>query len=695
MVRRSAWWWVAGAGFLVTLGALLAYFAFLPDEALARADQLGSVGSLITGVVALLISVASARKAIPSQGRRPPRARAAPPSIWNVPLRNRMFLGRDSLLDALRERLRGGGTAVVQALHGMGGVGKTQLAIEYAHCFSAEYDLVWWFAAEKTELIGDQYLTLAIEADLVLPEADAKAAFRKVRAHLRERGRWLLLFDNAEEPAQLRPWLPGGPGHVVITSRNPSWGEVGAPVPVDVFTRSESITLLRARLPHLDERDADRLAEALGDLPLGVAQAAGTIAETGMTIAEYEAALAAKASQVLAESPPPTYPVPLAAAIQISADRLTAEDPTAGDALQLCAWLAPEPIPVSLLAHAQDTPLALHRAIGRIARFGLARVDADRGLQLHRLTQAILRDLSGVDTRSRAEALLVAAGPKDGADPEHWPTWAWLVPHILALDPAESTNTGMRDLACRMLWYLLNRGDTRTALHLAGHFRDRWLIRYRPDDQAVLWATNHLAEAHRDLGEHAEARPLYAEVYARHRRIYGDDHAFTLTSANNLAIGLHNVGDPEAARDLHQDTLARRRRVLGPDHPNALTSANSLANILRDLGNLQSARDLHQDTLDRRRRILGPDHLRTLRTASSLADDLRIMGDLDAARELQQDTLDRQRRVLGPHHSDTLESAANLAKILRALGQTKAAQKLERDTAARRRRQALDAALND
>jgi tetratricopeptide (TPR) repeat protein len=693
-VRRSVWWWVAGAAFVITVGAVLAYLAFQPDQTLTRANELGSVGSVITGAAGLLVTIASLRIATSHQDRQSPGKAISSRKVWNAPIRNRMFLGRDQVLDAMRNRLQDDGTAVVQALHGMGGVGKTQLAIEYAHRFSAEYDLVWWFAAEKPELISDQYLTLAIEAGLVSHDEDTKTAVGRVKAYLHERSRWLLLFDNAEDPAQLVPWLPVGTGHVVITSRNPEWGEVAAPVSVDVFSRDESISLLRARLPHLTDDHADRLAVALGDLPLALAQAAGTIAETGMTAAEYEAALAAKASQVLAESPPPTYPLPLAAAVRVSADRLAVEEPTSAFLLQLCAWLAPEPIPVRLLVNVGESQLAVHLAIGRIARLGLARVDSSGELQFHRLTQAILRDSAAPDTRTRVEDLLVAAGPENGSDPQYWPTWAWLVAHILALDPAESNSTPMRDLACNMVWYLLNRGDTRTARDLAAHFRERWLARYGADDQAVLWASNHLAQAYRDLGDYEKARPLDEEVYARYRTIHGDDHVYTLTSANNLANILRHLGEISAARDLHEDTFNRRRQVLGDNHPNTLTSANNLADILRELGELQAARDLHQDTLSRRRQALGDNHLRTLRTANSLAEDLWELGELQAARDLHQDTLSRRRQALGDDHSDTLESASNLALTLRALGETKVAIKLEKETAVRRRRLALEHAVS-
>jgi hypothetical protein len=635
-----------------------------------------------------------------STGAEPPRERSGRRVWGNVPARNAAFTGREELLGAVRGALLSDDRTVVQALRGMGGVGKTQLAIEYAHRFAGEYDVVWWINAEQSSLIGEQFALLAArlgcgEQGLPLP-----LLRQSVLNELRDRQSWLLVFDNPESPEDIADWLPGGAGHVLITSRSNGWAEIALPVEIGPLARAESVTILRGRVRTLTDSEADRVAAAVGDLPLAVAQAAGYLAETAMPADEYVSLLAERAAEMLDEGRPSSYRLSLAAVVRLAVDHLRSQDPAAAELAGGCAFLAAEPIPgpwfpaaaaglpASLGAPCAD-PVAWRRVLARLGRSALARVDGE-GLVMHRLTQAIIRGLLSPEeataARDLASAVVAANDPGDPDRPETWPGWARVLPHLLALDPAASPSTDLRDLACDAAWYLRARGDARAAHDLARQLSQRWRDRLGADDVHVLWAVNTLADALRELGRFAEARELDEDSLSRERRLRGEDHQNTLVSASNLAVDLRELGDLIAARELDEETLVRRRRVLGEDHPDTLMSASNLAVDLSQLGESAVAREFDEETLARRQRVLGEDHPDTLASLNNLAMDLSELGDFEAARRLDEETLARRRRVLGDDHPDTLMSASNLAVDLRDLGDFEAARALDEETLARRRR---------
>ena len=675
---------------------------------------------------------------------------AGAPAVWNVDSRNPGFSGREAELAQLRRQLTDGGAAAVQALYGMGGIGKSQLAIEYAHRHADAYDVVWWISAEAG-LIGEQYTALGSALGLIASDADSILAARVVKAHLRARDRWLLIFDNAESADDIREWLPGGAGHVIITSRHQRWAQLAVTTEVDVLTRAESIQLLTDLHPRLAPGEASDLAETLGDLPLALVQAGGFLAETGMPTTGYLQALSAQATEVLGEGRPVSYPQPLAAAIAISTNRLADVDPAALAILRLCAFLAPEPVPVELLvaivqadhetpddsagiaplAAVMDKPLARARSVGRIADYGLAKATRD-GITVHRLTQAVLRDQVSPTVanhlRARIQAVLAVTEPGNPRDSAAWPMWAQLLPQLLATDPAHSANPDVRVKARNAVVYLLSRGDARPAQGLADDLYQSWRAALGPDHADTLAAATELVWAHRDLGKIHELRPLVEDtlarqdrtlgedhpdtlrsasdlavvfselgeyrralqidedVVARRRRVLGDDHPDTLTSVGNFASTLEHLGELKRGRHMHEDVLARRRRVLGDDHPDTLTSAGSLANALSNRGEFERGRQMHEDVLARRRRVLGDDHPATLTSADNLASTLGHLGEHEHARQLHDDVLARRRRVLGDDHPATLTSAANLASTLDHLGEFERARQMHEDVLARRRR---------
>ena len=197
---------------------------------------------------------------------------------------------------------------------------------------------------------------------------------------------------------------------------------------------------------------------------------------------------------------------------------------------------------------ARERRVTLGQVISELARQSLARID-QRGLVIHRLTQAILRDrLTGEQaaaTRACTEAILAAADPGDPPNPVTWPRWAQLMPHLLAADLAATGSPGLRGMACNACWYLLARGDTRTAHDLAADLREHWRARLGDDHENTRAAAAYLAWALRAMGRYAEARDLDQDTLTRYRRVLGEDHPDTLASADNLAADLRALGEAD------------------------------------------------------------------------------------------------------------------------------------------------------
>ena len=682
-----------------------------PPIDLARLSEPEAVETLLRAVDRNAYAQWRARSpdALPSARAHGPRFPGVDPRVWNLRGRNATFTGRDDVLERVRDRLLRGSAAdsvPPQALHGLGGVGKTQVALEYAHRFKGDYDLVWWLSADQPELIPTELARLARPLGLDLRSDSGIAEAAEAVLEALRRGdpvrRWLLVYDNADEPGVVRPYLPESRhGHVLITSRNPAWAHEAAPIEVEVFTRAESVEHLRRRVPGLAVADAGALAVALGDLPLAVEQAAAWLTETGTPVGEYLAELERQASAVLALNQPGDYPVPVATTWTISFEALRDRSPAAVRLLQLCSFLAPEPVSMALLRSDEmiqalisyDEALRDRMMIGRVVRevgrFALARVDAaSNTLQLHRLVQSVIRAGMTEEEQERAchevHRVLVGARPRTGDtdDPENWPRydqiWAHLGPSRARLCAEGET----LQLLIDRVRYLWKRGELGAALAFAEELAAVWISRGRqPDkDPDLLSLRFHTANVLWSMGRFEEARSINAEVLRAQAAALGDDHRHTLMTAGGLAAALRGLGRFHEALALDEQTYARFAENFGVDFPQALSSANNLAISHRLVGDFHRAAEIDREVFARRREVLGAGHPYTLSSAGSLARDMIDAGQFSEAVELLQVTLDTYRDVLGDDFAETLRTAKSLAVALRKCGRLTEAHELTEAT---------------
>lgn len=630
--------------------------------------------------------------------RTPSRA----PVIWgNVPPRNPNFTGRETLMALLHEGIRAGTTAVLpQALHGMGGVGKSQLAVEYVYRYQGDFDLIWWIPAERPPQIDAALVELAHRLQLPIgPEANtAVPAVREALRLGRPHGNWLLIFDNAESPDAVRRYFPaGGPGSIMVTSRNPQWTNIAQPLEVDVFTRTESIELLRQRGPELSDEDADRLAEALGDLPLALDQAAAWRAETGMPADEYLRLFEQKRTELMEASAPLDYQLPVAAAWNVSLDRLAISSPGALQLLQVCSFFAPLPIPRTLfrqthtgnvpaaLDRVLEDPIELGRAIREINKYALVKIDhRTNSIQMHRLVQAVLVDQLVEDEqalmRHQAHIMLATSDPGDPNAPGQWRTYGDLYPHTMAAEAHRSVeDKRVRRLVDNVSRYLYWWGNHEAAYELARQAYEALHERLGATDPATLRAGHWVGWLLFVLGRFQEARDLNAEIGAAYQEIGSEDTEDSLRALGAVAADRRVAGDFTGALKLAQEVYDRHVRALGPEDPDTINAAHNVAVSLRLTGDLSRALEIDDRNRRLRTQLFGTDHPITLESTRNVIIDRRELGDYVGARAEAQAVADLLRHQLSPGHPQTLRALRTLSAVLRKAGEHQAARQVSEE----------------
>ena len=651
------------------------------------AEVAHKLDELVAGLRAL--GTASIPKALEQSVERVlKRLPGALPPIWNLQnLRNPNFTGRDSLLESLHEVLTSGRQTAVTA--GLGGVGKTQLATEYAYGYASDYEAVWWVRSEEAASLAADYAALA--GELGLPEKDAaeqSVAVEAVRRWLEQNRGWLLVLDNVPGPAEVRDYIPRGEtGHVLITSRNQAWGNVATPLPVEVFERPESVEFLLRRTGETDEKTANALAEALGDLPLALEQAAAYVEETGRPLAGYLQMFTQHQSQLLdRHQESMEYPRSVATVFEISCQAVREASPEAADLLGLIAFLAPDDIPRSLLTEGVEhlpgplkatvsDSLAMDGALSALRRYSLVEVTGE-SLAVHRLVQAVARDFLNEDEKkASAEAavgLINAAFPYEENVVETWAGSARLLPHALATaGHAETFEVGLEATA-RLLNQVGLYQDIRAEFSEAKTVLERAVrmaeAAYGPDHPTVATGVNNLGGVLQALGDLEGARTHYQRALAIDEGAYGPDHPDVAVDVNNLGMVLRDLGDLEGARAHFQRALAIDEGAYGPDHPTVAIRVNNLGLVLRDLGDLEGARAHLERALAIGEATYGPDHPTVATGVNNLGGVLQAMGDLEGARAHLERALAINEAAYGPDHPNVAIRVNNLGGVLRDMG---------------------------
>ena len=651
------------------------------------ADQLNQDMTHLQGqrLEGMLAQVLSLLTALARSGGGP----QVPRKPVRLPPRPVVLAGREGLLADLDTQLAGEGDQRPQmvALWGLGGAGKTSVAMEYAHRHLAEVGVAWKFPAEDATVMAAGFAELAaqLRAQDLPGSRDPVASVHAVLAA--SPADWLLVFDNAPGRAAVEAFLPpAGPGRVLVTSQSAVWPP-GWAVEVPVLDTQVAAEFLVTRTGDADQQAARELATQLGGLPLALEQAAAYIQATGTmtSLARYVALFQDRRADLLVRGETAEHPESVAATLGLALSRLGDEAPAAIGLVRLLACLAPEPVPLALLlADARaagelapgvaDTvgpllgdPVAMGDAVAALRRYSLVTPDGDAVL-VHRLVQAITLDQIPSDAAGQwqqaAAALIEAALPGDPREPADWPLFAALLPH--AQTTLDLTSGGMWRIAS----YLGESGSYPAARDLFQLIADAYTENDAngAEHPGTLAARHNLARWTGAAGDAAGARDQFAALLPIRERILGAEHPDTLRDRHELARWTGKAGDAAGARDQNAALLPIIERVLDAEHPETLRARADLASWTGAAGDAAGARDQYAALLPIYEWVLGAEHPETLTTRADLAHWTGEAGDAAGARDQYAALLPLFERVLGPEHPDTLATGGILALWTGAAG---------------------------
>jgi len=642
--------------------------------------------------------------AVPPRGPLPAGSR--------VPLApNPLFIGRGEELLQVAAALRGGDTTValgqVVASTGLGGLGKTQLAVELVHRYGRYFaGGVYWLSFASADEIP---LQIAACAEPGFEARPLEERIRRVNDSWQSAVPRLLVFDNCEEEALLDAWRPPSGGcRVLVTSRRSRWSPTlgVTTLPLDLLPRADSIELLRRYLPDLtaDDPRLDAIAEEVGDLPLALHLAGSylRVYRPEVTLDEYLAELrqsdvvqhASLLGAGMDDSPSPTRHVQaVAQTFAICLGRLDREsevDQIAIALLARMACMAPgEAVPRDLLARTVEASDARLRADGlhRLAAAGLVE-EGEGWLRLHRLLAHFLRQEElDPDAQAAVERALISYGDDISSASVSGPALGAVIPHLVRVAGRGSNDELRLARLCGTAGGALTEAGNLSAAHL-------WLERALNATEKVLGNDHpetgdslmYLAWLLRVQGEGHAARPLVERALHIRERAFGPDHASNAACVNYLALLLWDEGELAAAGPLFERALAIRERGRGPDDPLTAQSLNNLALLRRDQGDLAAATSLLERALAICETVLGLEHRYTAQCLDNLGSLLKLRDRPGEARVDHERALSIRERVLGPDHPDTAFSLHNLALLHRDQGDPAAARPLfERALAIRER----------
>ena len=599
--------------------------------------------------------------------------------------------GQDELFEAVFARAE-----PCTVLMGMRGSGKTQLAAAVAaRCEEEGWPLVAWIhAASRKHIIAGLYelaLRIGIDAPKNIPlEVIVQRLLDRLRSA--EAADRLFVFDNVENPDDLRDLIPEGAGvrTIITTTRHLDGEGLGwLRLTVGAFDREQSITLLCERTGDTHRDAADRIADALGDTPVAIAQAAATAKGGGCTLSGYldrlsHHPLESRISRLEGDNYPDAVSIALLMAYEQALEQLSTKHPQqeriAISLLDALSLLGASGVPTHWLLRLDNNSDDARNTLSflRSASIFHESSDGEKAI-IHRLQGHIYRETYLNDQKKLDEASARTAALLSGIDVDRLENpeqrqheTQYLIEQLLSVTSQDYSHSlfsepQVSSKLAETLEYATSLEMSQIALTLTDSVTQA-CDALGPHHPHTLSPRNELARAYRASGRLDKAIAMYKQILEDSTRILGTDHPSTLASRDDLAAAYRDASRLEEAIPLYERIFDDVMRILGPDDLGILASRLNLADVYRDASRLDDAIAMYKQNLQDSARILGPHHPRTLASRNHLAGTCRDMGRLDEAISLYEQYLEDLTRLLGPDHPDTLASRSNLAGAYQAAG---------------------------
>ena len=651
-------------------------------------------------------------------------------AIFHLPMgRNKDFVGREKELTHLEESLKKGTSSAITNT-GMGGVGKSQLALEYAYRHETEYEMIYWIRSEQEATIKTDLRALGLEMGIAEDFLKDDNVISTMKNALEKRKGWLLVFDNAEDPQLLQNILPQG-GHILITSRNPNWEKA---VAVDVFSKEEALSYLQ-KISGLSGQDEELnlLAEELGYLPLALTQAGAYIRRQQIDVSTYRTAFKEGQKQLLSQKEK-GYPGSVATAWLLSMEKITQEDPNAFKLLNICSYLAPDKIPEEFLEawlkeKVHTTGLDFQDALRILESYSLIeqKVDQKEGshkkwISIHRLIQTVTQDecAPAADQTIELGVSIMNKQFKGAArTEEERNAGEALVLHAKALirhaGKRELLSEQMGDIAASTGGFLLDTDNLKEAKEYHEKALQTRIACSGAESMPAADSYNSLGAVAQTQGYLKDAKKLFQktiDIYLLHLgtnkdaaiglaltsinmgvvlKAQGDFkgakesvekaiECFSLLGAENneaVAVCFTNLGsvllvlgETEAAKEYFKKALNMKIACLGTEnHTGVALIYVNIGSVSYDQGHFKEAKKHFETALEIFRTCLGTENHTSIATClNNIGNVLKEQGSLEEAKEFYEKALKIRVDCLGEDHVDVAKSFAGIGFVLKNQG---------------------------